>query len=177
MSPAHRRFLLLEQGVGSVVVNFALNAVIAWLAFGGMERVPVWGQQSAVGDTIGTSLILPFLTCLISTRLVVGSVRRGRIDALPWTRASHPALRWLPAGTLRRALVLALIGGIVFAPITVLALDRFVASDMGLGRFIAFKASFAAFEGLFVTPVVALWALAAAEPDSRASHASRAASA
>jgi hypothetical protein len=166
MSPAQRRFLLLEEGVGSVVVNFALNAAIAWLLFRGTERVPLWGQQSVVGDTIATSLILPFLTCLIVTPLVAGNVRRGRIELLPWTPTSHPVLGWLPPQTLRRAIVLAAAGGIVFAPITVLALDRFVASDMAFGHFIVFKASFAALEGLFVTPIVALWALAATARDA-----------
>jgi len=159
MSPAQRRFLLLEQGIGSAVFNFALNAGIAWLMFRGVERVPLWGQQSVVGDTIGTSFILPFLTCLIATRLVVGNVRRGKVGALTWTRASHPVLAWLPEGTFRRAVVLAIVGAVVFAPLTVLALELALDADMAFGHFVVFKAAFAAVEALFITPVVALWAL------------------
>jgi len=64
VSPAQRRYLLLEQGVGAAGFNFLLNAAIAWLMFRGADVVPLWGQQSIAGDTIGTSIILPFLTCL-----------------------------------------------------------------------------------------------------------------
>jgi hypothetical protein len=54
MSPEHRRFLVLEQGIGSALFNFVLNGAIAWLLFRSFERVPLWGQQSIAGDTIGT---------------------------------------------------------------------------------------------------------------------------
>ena len=67
MSPGHLRFLLLEQGIGSAVVNFLLNGAIAWLVFRGVAQVPLWGQQSIAGDTIGTCFFLPFLTTLIVT--------------------------------------------------------------------------------------------------------------
>lgn len=171
MSPAQRRFLVLEQGIGSAVFNFGLNAVIAWLMFRGHDTVPLWGQQSVVGDTIGTSLVLPFLTCLIVTPLILGNVRRGKVEALAWTRTSHPVLGWLPAGTLRRALALALVGAVVFAPITVFLLDRLVEADFTLGRFVVFKASFAAVEALVVTPIVALWALAGGRSRGRVAEA------
>src|ERR687888_395312 len=113
MSAAHRRYLLLEQGVGAAAFNFVLNAVIAWLMFRGEEEVPLWGQQSIAGDTIGTSLLLPLLTCLIVTRIARGHMRAGRVAPLGWTRASHPALGWLPRGTLARGLVLGLVGLVV----------------------------------------------------------------
>src|SRR5262249_39811567 len=96
MSPAQRRYLLLEQGVGAGVVNFAINAAIAWVAFRGMTTVPLWGQQSIAGDTIGTTFLLPFITTLIASRLVRGHVRSGRIAGLAWD--SSPLGRWMPRG-------------------------------------------------------------------------------
>ena len=58
-SDAHRRYLLLEQGLGSIVINVVLNAAIAWLLFRGLDVVPLWGNQSIAGDTIATTLIPP----------------------------------------------------------------------------------------------------------------------
>ena len=160
MSAAQRRYLLLEQGVGAGVFNFLLNALIAWLLFRGAAMVPLWGQQSIAGDTIATSAILPFLTCLIATRIVRGHVRAGKVAALGWSRDSRPWLGWLPHGTLARGLALGAAGPLVFAPPVVLALVALDVTHLGLGPFVVFKASFAAGEALIVTPLVALWAIA-----------------
>ena len=159
MSPAQRRYLLLEQGVGAAGFNFLLNAAIAWLMFRGADVVPLWGQQSIAGDTIGTSIILPFLTCLIATRLVRGHVRSGKVAPLGWSRDTQPWLGWLPHGTLARGLALGAAGPVVFAPPAVLALVALDVPHLGLGPFVVFKASFAAAEALVVTPLVALWAI------------------
>jgi hypothetical protein len=162
MSAAHRRYLLLEQGVGAAAFNFVLNAVIAWLMFRGEEEVPLWGQQSIAGDTIGTSLLLPLLTCLIVTRIARGHMRAGRVAPLGWTRASHPALGWLPRGTLARGLVLGLVGLVVLAPLTILGLIAVEVAGLTVRQFVAFKGAFAAFEAAIVTPLIALWAIAEA---------------
>jgi hypothetical protein len=164
VGPQHRRFLLLEQGIGSGVFNVALNAAIAWALFRHLDVVPLWGQASIAGDTLGTTFFLPFFTALIVTPLVRRRVRRGGIDALPWTRDSHPLLAWLPAGTFRRALAL---GGLCLAlvgPLTVLALQGLSVAQLDLGPFIAFKAGFAGALALLVTPVISLWALAEPAP-------------
>jgi hypothetical protein len=161
VSPAQRRYLLIEQGVGVAVFNFGLNAAIAWLLFRGAQVVPLWGQQSIAGDTIATSIILPFLTCLIATRIVSGHVRAGKVAPLAWSRDSRPWLGWLPDGTFARALALGAAGLILFAPPTIVLLSALGVTDFGLGHFVIFKASFAAAEALVVTPIVALWAIAA----------------
>ena len=159
MSRAHRHYLLLEQGVGAAGFNFLLNAAIAWLMFRGAEVVPLWGQQSIAGDTIGTSVILPLLTCLIATRIVRGHVRSGKVAPLGWSRDTQPWLGWLPRGTLARGLVLGAVGLLVFAPPVVGVLAARGVTQLGFGRFVVFKASFAAAEALVVTPLVALWAI------------------
>ena len=168
MSPAHRRYLLVEQGIGAAVFNFALNAGIAWLLFRSQDVVPLWGDRSIAGDTIATSMILPFLTTLIVTPTARRQVRAGRVAALGWSRATHPTLGWLPRGTFARAFVLGVVCAVVLSPITLLVLGLLHVADLGFGRFVLFKAAFAAMEALLVTPVVSLWAIAEAAVPARA---------
>lgn len=162
MSPAHRRFLLVEQGIGAGIFNFVLNGVIAWAMFRHQDAVPLWGQQSIAGDTIGTSLILPLMTCLIVTPLARKSVRDGKVPVLDWTRASHPGLGWMPARTFLRALAFGLICLLLLSPLTITVLTALHVAELRLWPFVLFKASFAAFEAALVTPVIALWAIAGA---------------
>jgi hypothetical protein len=159
MSSSQRGYLR-EQGVGSGIFNFVLNGLIAWLMFRGQATVPLFGQQSIAGDTIGTCFFLPLLTCLIATRIVRGHVRAGKVAALGWSRASQPILRWLPAGTFVRGLVLAAACIAVFATLTIALLAALGVAEMSLWHFLAFKASFAALLAAIVTPVIALWAFA-----------------
>lgn len=159
MSAGHLRFLLLEQGIGAAVVNFLLNGAIAWLLFRGVAQVPLWGQQSIVGDTIGTCFFLPFLTTLIVTPLVRRRVTAGTLAALGWTRETHRGLGWLPSGTGRRALVLGVVCALVVAPLSVWVLGRLDVAELTFWSFVGFKAAFAAGLGLLVTPVISLWAM------------------
>ena len=160
MLPAHRRYLFVEQCIGSAAVNFAINAAIAWLMFRSAASVPMWGQQSIASDTIGTTFFLPFLTGLIVTRMAQGRLRAGKLPALNWTRVSHPALDWLPRSTFRRSLTLGVACALTAAPPTIIALYAFDVGALHLWPFVAFKASFAAVLAAVVTPVIALWAIA-----------------
>jgi hypothetical protein len=161
MSPDHLRFLLLEQGIGAAVFNFVLNGGIAWLLFRGLERVPLYGQQSIAGDTVATCFFLPFVTALIVTPLVRRRITAGTLAALGWTRESHPVLAWLPGGTAKRALVLGIGCALLIGPISVWALGRLEIIDLSFWSFVAFKAAFAAGLAFLVTPVISLWALTA----------------
>jgi len=87
-------------------------------------------------------------------------VRSGKVALLGWSREARPWLGWLPRGTLARALALGTVGLVVFAPPVLVALVALGVTNLGLGRFVVFKASFAAAEALVVTPLVALWAIA-----------------
>jgi hypothetical protein len=161
MSPAHLRFLLLEQGVGSALFNFLLNGGIAWALFRGFERVPLWGQQSIAGDTIGTCFFLPFFTALIVTPLVRRRVTAGSVGGLDWTRESHPPLAWLPSGTTKRALVLGVACALLLGPLSVWVLGRLGVDELAFWPFVGFKAAFAGALALVVTPVISIWAMTA----------------
>src|SRR5258708_12646639 len=117
---AHRRYVLIEQGVGAAIFNLLLNGAIAWFMTRSLERVPLWGVKTSIaGDTIGTTFMLPFFTCLIVTRLARGQVASGRLPPVSWRRDSHAALGRLPGRTLPRALVLGLATLIPVAPAAV----------------------------------------------------------
>ncbi len=159
MHEHHRRFLIVEQGLGSAVLNFLLNAAIAWVMFRSLETVPLWGQQSIAGDTIGTAFLLPFFTCLIVTRVVQKQMRAGRLAPLDWRRAAHPTLGRLPRGTLARAVVLGLATLVVAAPPSLGLLGWVGLDHMSFWGFVAFKAGFAALLAALLTPLIALCAL------------------
>ncbi len=164
MSPGHRRYLLIDHCLGAGIFNFLLNAAIAWVLFRQMETVPLWGQQSIAGDTIGTAFMLPLLTTLIASRVVYGHVRKGRVSALAWPEASFGRRlpRWL---SLRGALLGAaciLVAGI---PAT-RTLAAAGVGEMSLGGFVVFKAAFAAALAVLVTPLIARAALADGSTDA-----------
>jgi hypothetical protein len=158
VSARHRRYLVVEQGLGSVIVNLLLNTAIAWLLFRGMTVVPLWGRESIAGDTIGTAFVLPFLTTLIASTLVRGQVRAGHVPALEL--ADRSPLRRLPRPLAARGAVLGGATLLVVGVPTATALAAAGVGDMALREFIAFKAVFAAALGAVVTPVVARVALA-----------------
>jgi hypothetical protein len=142
------------------VFNFALNALIAWALFRSQDVVPLWGQQSIMADTIGTSIILPLMTCLIVTPLARRRVRAGGLTWLGWSRISHPFLGWLPRSTAGRGFALGLVFMVALAPLTLLVLGYLHVAELSMWRFVVFKAGFAAAEAALVTPLVALWAIA-----------------
>ncbi len=164
MSPVHKRFLLLEEGVGSVIVNLALNGLIAFLTFRGAATVPLWGQQSIAGDTIGTTFLLPLITCLIVTPLARRQVRAGRVPPVSGTPLG---LHLMPGHTFRRGARLGLLTTIVIAPATIATLAALGVTQQSFWGFVTFKAVFAAALGAVVTPLIALWAIAGNEPNAQ----------
>lgn len=160
MSPALKRFLFVEEVVGSVVVNLVLNGAIAFLLFRGASQVPLWGQQSIAGDTIGTTFFLPFFTTLIVTPLARRALHAGQFEALKWGRDVPVVLRWLPAGTSLRGIALGLVCLAIAAPLSLGALVALGVTEQSFWGFIAFKAIFAAALGAPVTPLVAALAIA-----------------
>ena len=161
MSSAHKRFLL-EQLVGSVVFNLVINGIIALLMFRGAASVPLWGQQSIAGDTIGTTFFLPLFTCLIVTPLARRQMRAGRVAPLPETPLG---LGWMPERTFWRGAVLGGLSAVVVAPPTIGLLTALGVTQQSLWGFVVFKAVFAAALVAPVTPLIALWAIAGGDLD------------
>ena len=160
MSQPQRRFLLVEQGIGSMFVNFPLNALIAWAMFRKLEQVPLLGDPSITNDTIGTSFVLPLFTALIGTRLIRGALASGHVAPLGWTRATHPMLRLLPHNSFLRGALLGLVCALTIGPLAARGFGAVGLGPLGLWSFVALKATYASVLGLFVTPLLAIWAIA-----------------
>lgn len=158
MSPEHRRYLLIEQGLGAGLVNLGINAAIAWLLFRGAATVPLWGEQSIGGDTIGTTFFLPLITTLIASRIVRSQARAGRVPWLAWDAGSP--WRRLPKPLWLRGVVLGLACVTMVGLPASWLLGASGVAEMTFGGFVAFKAIFAALLGVAVTPLIARAALA-----------------
>ena len=159
MNSAHLRYLILEQGIGSAILNVGINAAIAYLMFANHSVVPFWGIESISADTLGTCFVLPFLTCMVVTRLVNFEVKRGRFAAPSWRRSSNWLLNMLPSKTLQRALVLGFLCAAVIAPVAILTLKATGVGDLPFSSFLLFKSLFAGGLAGLVGPVIALSAL------------------
>src|SRR6516162_455662 len=157
LTPAQRRFVLLDNGVGAFVVNLLINGVIAWLLFRKVTHVPMWGQSSIAGDTIATACLLPAISCLIVTPLARGRVRTCRVAAV-----GGASWRWIPRNMVWRALLVGLICLLVLTPLTLFVLGTLGVEELSPWHFVYFKATFAAVEGALVTPFLALWAISEA---------------
>lgn len=157
ISPEHRRFLLLQQGVGAAVINLLINGAIAWGLFRSLATVPLWGQESIAGDTVATAFILPLLTTLIVSKIVGGQVALGKIERATTAAASG----WLGLLAARRPVVRgAMIGAVcvVVAALPVVAGFSVVeVEQLPFSSFLGFKAAFGGVLGGLVTPLIA-WA-------------------
>jgi hypothetical protein len=164
MRAVHWRYVLLDNGAGAAALNLGINGAIAWVMFHGAATVPLWGAVGIASDTAATSLILPFLTCVIVTALTDWHVRAGRLTSLP-PRAARPQgrarslARWLPEATWARAGVFAVASLVLLVPMTLLAFVGLGIDRLPFERFVVFKAAFAVANGLLVTPWIAVLAL------------------
>lgn len=158
MSSQHKRFLILEQGIGSMFINFPLTAGITWLSVHSLPTVPLWGVTSIAGSTFGTAFMLPLITSLIVSRVVGYHVRGGRVAAL--MAPPDLAIRWTERTSVRRGAMLGLISMVVAAVPVILVFALAGPGEMARTPFIWFEAAFAAALGAVVTPLIAWWALA-----------------
>lgn len=154
LSSAQRRYLLVGQSLVPGVLNFVFNGLIGWLAFRGVNPVPIWqpGSPGIAFDSLATCTPLPALTCLAVTPSVRRHVRIGKVKpaALPsWLRSLQRPL-------LFRATLLGLgglsLGGMVIACTVVAGFTSFA-----LTSFLWFKASYTALLGACITPIIRSW--------------------
>ena len=165
-SDRHRRFFIIEQGAVPTIFNFLLNGVIAWALFRSVANVPLWGEASVGVDLLVTAFVLPFLTCVIVSKIVAGHVRDGKVPPLPSNQLPHS--RWFQTSPAKRGVFLGAAGVLFSAVPIVWALSLGQAQPIPMTSFVAFKAVWAAMLALLVTPVVAWWALANASHEEAA---------
>jgi len=160
LSDRHRKFLLIEQGAIPSVFNLVLNGLIAWALFRSVAAVPLWGESSVGVDLLVTAFLLPFLTCIIVSRLVERQVRSGKVP--PLLSGQLPHSPWFQRSPSARGLLLGTAGVLFGAAPLVWALSLGQAQPFPFLSFVAFKAVWAAMLAFVITPLVGWWALASA---------------
>jgi hypothetical protein len=161
MSPRHRTYLLLEQGIGAGIFNVVLNAGIAWLFFHDMSAVPLVGDRSIAADTLGTAFMLPLLTAVIGGRIVRAHVRTSHVPAWPCPAG---VARLIPRSLAARGTLLGVACVLLVGFPTTSVLRALGVTAWSLSTFVTFKASFAGVLATVVTPLVARASLADAPP-------------
>ena len=158
LSPEQRRFLWIGQTLVPFAINVVLNGAIGWAMFRGAATIPLWGEASIGGDTLGTSFFLPAITCLIVTPLVRGQVKKGAAPAFTGALAGwlSPFQRSLGV----RAVVLGLVSVVIAGSLGIALLYAFGVETLAFSRFLGWKALYAGVLAAFVTPAIALLALA-----------------
>jgi hypothetical protein len=164
LSDEHRSFLIVHQGLVPALFNLVLNGAIAWLLFRSLSSIPLWGQTSVGGDLLITAFILPFLTCVIVSRLVGSQVRAGKLT--PLAADAVPSSGWSKRSAAARGLLLGAGGLLLGAAPIVVALSLGGAEAFGVGDFVAFKAVWAGLLAAVATPLVGWWALANASREA-----------
>jgi hypothetical protein len=171
LSETQRKYLVHDQIIGSAIFNVLLNAFLAWLTFRHEPAVPMKGDPSIVGDTIGTALILPIVTCLVITPLVRRAIRAGKVEPLTTMSQELEMVLWLPRWSFVRGLVVGIACLAWLAPVLLGLLLLAGIESLPLSAFIIVKATYAGVMAAVVAPVFALYTLATAEPEPSEEHA------
>ncbi|WP_039961244.1 hypothetical protein [Rhodopirellula europaea] len=159
------RYVLIGYVLIPLAINVAINVFLGWLLFLDQESVPVWEfPQSVAMEVVGTGCLLPLITAMISSRVLLRHLRSGIVQPVPKTEVGSGvvsrSLSWVG-----RVLQGASFGGcllfsvVAFPFLTIpafLALLGFPDDSVGLFTLIAMKAVYAGLCGLVVTPVIAV---------------------
>jgi len=143
----HRPGLIADELVGAAVVNFAINAAIAWVLTRGKPSLPA---SALAGDTVVTAFVLPFITALVASPLVRFQVVRGLLPPLPAAQLGP----WSRRSSIMRG---AVVGVVTMLAVALPAVHFAVA--LPTAHFIWVKAAIAAALGALVTPLLGWWAL------------------
>src|SRR4051812_20758465 len=156
MDAAQRRWLVVNAGLVTAAINVVLNGGPALLATRGRDHVPLWtvpftGGTGVYTDTLGTLILLPFVTTILCTAAVWRDRRRGRLERARLPGRLTPLLllprRRAPRGAAFAATTFALLAVPAAAVLAVAAPD-----GLARGPFVAYKTVLGVALGLVVTP-------------------------
>jgi hypothetical protein len=160
----HLRWIVLNAVLGAALVNLVLSAALFWLSVRGRASVPVWPSgsvfaPSVLGDTVGTSLVLPFTTCLLCTAAVRRELAGGRLSRLRLAGVWW-VLRALPVDRLRRSVLCGVLTTVCAAPVIASILSGVDTETLAAETFGVLKVAYAVGLGALVTPLIAWRAMA-----------------
>jgi hypothetical protein len=168
LTPAQRKWFLLEQILLPTFFNFAFNAFLGWLVFRAVVPVPLWFSPSAWadllkpslgGDLLGMLFFLPGCTVIIGTPLIQRAARLGKIERLPIGPAQHWLLRHMPRGLILRACFVGFWCVALLGPLTLGSLALLGMHAWSLHAAVVFKGIYAGLLAGLVTPPIAAYAL------------------
>ena len=154
-----------KESIINGVTNAFFNGLAAWLLLKSHASMPFLGQQSIVGDFMATAAILLFIIALILIPLNRSKVRKGKLASisLDANNRLHRILSRFPQSLFGRALVFALIGLLILAPITLIPMALVGIEELAIPTFVVVKSIWAGIiASLMVGPMILL--AASSEP-------------
>ena len=164
LSELQRKYLVRDQIIGGALVNGVINAFLAWLTFRHHAVVPMQGDPSILNDVIATAVLMPLFICMIATPLVRKAMHAGKFEPLSTPSSTRTMVLWLPANSFLRGLLLALAALATCAPVLLGLLLMFGVHSMSVAGFTTLKLFYSGILGALVSPVIALYVMAAATP-------------
>lgn len=160
----NRRWLVVNALGVTAVINVAVTLALAWAGTRGLRSVSLltltpW-RPSTIGDTVGTTFVLPFVTTVICTLAVRRDVRRGSIRPLPPDSVARRLTGNRTHALLPKALRIAARTCLTAGPLTAAGLYLAHFGGVAASTFIVFKVAYAVLLGAIVTPYIALAAMA-----------------
>lgn len=161
LSRRQKKYLVINQCLFPIFLNFIINGAIGWLVFHKMTVVPMQnGVSSIASDTLLTCLLLPAITCLAVTPGVRKLVETGKLTSV---RELPLWLQPLNQSLLMKTLMFGVIGfSIGFAALSMMT--HFQVLSAPARQFIFAKALFAGILGGVVGPLITLLAMAQPSP-------------
>ncbi|EKJ99030.1 hypothetical protein RBSH_05617 [Rhodopirellula baltica SH28] len=159
------RYVLIGYVLIPLAINVVINVLLGWLLFLDQESIPVWGSpQSVAMEVVGTGFLLPLITAMISSRILIRHLHSGMVQPIHEVESNSGIVSRL-VSWVGRILRDASIGGclsfsvVVFPFLTIpafLGLLDFHDDSVGPFTLIAVKAVYAGLCGLVVTPLIAV---------------------
>ena len=160
LNKTQRQFIVRSFILSPVLINLVANSFLGWRSFGGRDAVSAYGTDGFALDSVLTSFLIAFLTCLVVVPIVWQSIRQGDQAIVNWRRQEIWWMRWLPNNKWARAFMVAVVAAVLFAAIAYGLLPAVGVTSLSGSGAIAFKSVVAVTVAATVTPFLALasWA-------------------
>ncbi|MFY0601610.1 MAG: hypothetical protein JXR03_18195 [Cyclobacteriaceae bacterium] len=157
LSSEQKHFFIKEQGIKPFVTNFFLNGLIAWLVMMKFTKLTLWGDAGFGNDILATGFLLPFLSCVIISPILLNKLRKGKLKMYVEAKNTNGMhLKSMPF----RALWLGVLGLIMASLPVILFFEFLYTHPISLWTYVIFKSIWAGILGGIVTPIIAYWAVA-----------------
>lgn len=156
LSPDHRRYIRTESLINTAV-NSLISAFFVWVAFRGLEAIPLWGNPGLAFDLVPTCVAITLFSVLVLTLTTRARLKRGRVA--PLTPALGPA-SWLPANIVLRAITAVIAVTVIAVPLSIGALVISGADGLSFGQVLIFKILYGAALSALISPPLLMRALA-----------------